>query len=248
MKTKILIAAMAAMIGMAPVARADDLISEKDLGGKFSANVGLVTEYLFRATSQSGDGNPAVQGGFDFAHNSGLYIGTWASSINFGGNIETDFYGGWSGDIGANKIGLNVGAILYHYPSASKDTKLDMWEGYVGVSKDFSVASASAKISYTPDWTGTGSTKSATYLEAAADVPAGKYFTVNLHAGHQWFEDNTGVGLDDYTDYSLGVSFGLAGFAAKVAYIDSDLSNTQLTSVFGQKHSGKLIATLSRSF
>ncbi len=246
MKTKILLAAMAALIGLAPVAKADDLFSEKDLGGKFSANVGLTTEYLFRGVTQSGDGNPAVQGGFDFAHDSGVYLGTWASSINFGGNIETDFYGGWSGNLGANKIGLNVGAILYHYPSASSDKKLDYWEGYVGVSKDFGFASGGVKFSYSPDWTGT-TTSNAEYLEANVDVPAGKYFTVNLHTGHQWFSDNTGVGFDDYTDYMVGLSTGMAGFTVKVQYINSDLPQSQLTT-YGQKHSEKLIASIGRSF
>jgi len=246
MRTKILIAAMATAIGFSPIAKADDLFSEKDIGGKFSANIGLTNEYLFRGVTQSGDGNPAVYGGFDFAHNSGVYVGTWASSINFGGNIETDFYGGWSGEVGSQKIGLNIGAILYHYPSASSDADLDYWEGYIGVSKDFGVAAASAKFSYSPDWTGT-TDGDAQYLEAGIDVPAGKYFTINLHAGHQWFEDNAGVGFDDYTDWSIGVSFGLFGFTAKLAYVDTDLPDAQLTT-YGQEDSSKFIASLSRSF
>ena len=250
MKARILIAAMAGAIAFSPVAKAEDLFSEKDLGGKFSANVGLVSEYLFRGTTQSGEGDPAIQGGFDFAHDSGVYVGTWASNINFGDNIETDFYGGFSKELGKEKIGLNIGAIYYKYPGANEALKLDYWEAYVGLSKDFGVAALSTKFSYSPDWTGT-SKSDAQYLEAAVDIPAGKYFTVNLHAGHQWFEKNTGtgaVGLDDYTDWSIGVSFGLAGFKAKVAWVDTDLPGSQLVSTYSQKDSGKLIASLSRSF
>lgn len=245
MKTKILIAAMAAFIGLAPLAKADDLFSQKDLGGKFSANVGFVTEYLFRGLTQSGNGTPAVQGGFDFAHDSGVYLGTWGSSINFGGNIETDFYGGWSGDIGPNKIGLDVGAILYHYAAAPHSKKLDYWEGHVGVSKDFGFATGGLKFSYSPAWT--GDTGQAEYLETNWSVPAGKYFTVALHAGHQWFNKNNEVGLNDYTDWSVGLNTGMAGFTVGVTYIGSDLPHGQLHS-YGQDQSNKLIASISRSF
>jgi uncharacterized protein (TIGR02001 family) len=240
MKTKILIAVMAAMIGFAPVANAEDLISEKDIGGKFSANAALTTEYFFRGLTQSGKGNPAIQGGFDFAHNSGVYLGTWASSINFGGNVETDFYGGWSGEVGSAKLGLDIGVIYYHYPSSASSGNLDFVEGYVGLSKDFGAAAVSAKVSYSPDYT--VSSGDATYLEAGLDIPLGKYFTLNGHIGHQWVDQNTAFGFDDYTDYSVGVGFGLFGFAGQVAWIGTDLASSQVAD------DGRLMASLSRSF
>ena len=37
----------------------------------FSANVGLTSNYIFRGISQTG-GKPALQGGFDYAHSSGI--------------------------------------------------------------------------------------------------------------------------------------------------------------------------------
>jgi uncharacterized protein (TIGR02001 family) len=42
-----------------------------------SANVALTSDYVFRGVSQT-DEDPAIQGGFDVSHDSGLYIGTWA--------------------------------------------------------------------------------------------------------------------------------------------------------------------------
>jgi len=47
-----------------------------------TANVGLYSEYIFRGIAQTG-GKPAVQGGFDYAHSSGFYAGTWASNISW---------------------------------------------------------------------------------------------------------------------------------------------------------------------
>ncbi len=246
MKTKFLIAAAAVAFGFSSAAKADELFTEQDLGGTFNANVGIVTEYLFRGTSQSGNGNPALQGGIDFNHGSGFYVGTWASSINFGGNVETNLYTGWSGDVGDAGVGLDVGAIYYHYPSSSRSDRLDFWEGYVGVSRDFGMAEAGAKFSYSPSWTGNAG--SAQHLEATLDVPAGRFFTVNLAAGYQWFDRNARVGLKDYAHWLAGVSTRFAGFDFQVAWIDSDQPESNLRNAFNQNDSGKLIATLSRTF
>ena len=47
-----------------------------------TANVGLFSEYVFRGLTQTNQ-KPAVQGGFDLAHKSGFYVGTWASNVNW---------------------------------------------------------------------------------------------------------------------------------------------------------------------
>lgn len=242
MKTKLLIVAMAAAVGFAPVAKAEDLISEKDLGGKLSANVGLTSEYFYRGLTQSGKGNPAIQGGFDFNHSSGFYIGNWNSSINFGGNIESDFYAGYTWEIGKTGYKPNIGVLYYHYPSAKSSEKWDMVEGYVGLSKDYGVAAGAVKFSYSPDETGTGTSKDSQYLEANVDIPTGKYFTVNLYGGRKWFADNTGAAIDDYYVWSLGVSTGVAGVTLKAAWVDNDLPNSQSADM------GRFVFTATKTF
>jgi uncharacterized protein (TIGR02001 family) len=47
-----------------------------------TANVGVFSQYVFRGLTQT-DRHPAVQGGFDYAHPSGLYAGTWLSNISW---------------------------------------------------------------------------------------------------------------------------------------------------------------------
>jgi uncharacterized protein (TIGR02001 family) len=78
-----------------------------------TANIGLYSSYRFRGIDQT-FGKPALQGGFDYAHSSGFYLGNWNSNVNSGagypsGNLEMDFYGGWKGTWG--DWGLDVGAI-----------------------------------------------------------------------------------------------------------------------------------------
>jgi uncharacterized protein (TIGR02001 family) len=90
----------------------------------FKANVSFVSDYRFRGISQTMR-QPAVQGGFDYAHESGFYLGTWASNVDgtthFYNNtsMEWDFYGGYKGKPFACSLPdliYNVGVLYYYYP------------------------------------------------------------------------------------------------------------------------------------
>ena len=58
-------------------------LAEGELEGiEFTGNVALTNDYKFYGFSQSDEGF-AISGGFDVSHESGLYLGVWASSIDF---------------------------------------------------------------------------------------------------------------------------------------------------------------------
>src|SRR5262245_2646296 len=74
----------------------------------FSGNVALTSDYVFRGISQT-QGDPAIQGGFDFTTNVGnapFYAGAWASNVDFGSPsavhvpMELDIYAGVKPTIG----------------------------------------------------------------------------------------------------------------------------------------------------
>jgi len=97
---------------------------------EISANVAMASDYVFRGLSQT-DNQMALQGGFDYEHDSGLYIGTWASNVSQdffnedGSNdpqLEVDLYAGYSGEIGV--IGYDVGYLRYQYP-VGIDSRVD---------------------------------------------------------------------------------------------------------------------------
>lgn len=254
MKHRMMIAVAAVLASIGFSANAAELISEKDVGGKISANVGLVTEYFFRGITQT-DKAPALQGGLDFAHDSGFYIGTWGSNVDFGedeppdgATVEVDVYGGWSGELGDSKIGLDIGAIAYLYPGADDSRDYDFYEVYAGLSRDFGFASASAKVSYSPEYF--GDSGDATYAELGIDVPAGDYFTINLHGGYQWIDENATFGADDYFDWLVGVSFSLIGLDFQVAYVGTDLDDTDSSNPLTcfRSDCSAVIASVSKSF
>ena len=86
----------------------------------FTGNMTIGSDYRFRGISQT-FGGPTIQGGVDYSHASGFYVGNWNSNVSGlsyanGNNIEMDFYGGWKGSWG--DWGLDVGALYYYYDSA----------------------------------------------------------------------------------------------------------------------------------
>jgi uncharacterized protein (TIGR02001 family) len=253
MKRTIMAVLTASLIGFGFGAKAAELITEKDVNGKISANVGMVSEYFFRGITQT-DKKFAVQGGLDFVHKSGGYVGAWGSNVDFNTgteeSAEVDIYGGWSGALGKSKVTLDVGGIYYWYPGSNGpgSSDFEFWEVYAGLSKDFGFASASTKISYSTDFF--AESGDATYVELGIDVPIGKYFTLNLHGGHQWIEKNATFGADDYFDYLAGISASAISLDFQVAYVGTDLDSTPTsgTSSCFRSTCSTLIGSVSKSF
>lgn len=118
------VALLAGVMQMAPV-WAEEAAAEAPAAAEvpsLTSNIGVVSEYLFRGIRQTW-GNPAVQGGFDYTHASGLYAGTWFS--NTSGNLyanatlEWDLYGGYRGTYG--DYTYDVGLLQFIYPGADYD-------------------------------------------------------------------------------------------------------------------------------
>jgi uncharacterized protein (TIGR02001 family) len=189
-----------AAIAAGALAPAAGLAGEPTPEHTFTGNVGLFSQYIFRGLAQT-DRDPALQGGFDYSHASGLYLGTWASNIswlrenastppntiqgtyNRGGSLEWDFYGGYKKSFG--DFGLDVGTLYYWYPgrinpaivaaSAPNDVpRADTWEVYVGASWKF--VSAKLSVSVMDRTFGVKDTAGTTYLDLAANVPLGDYY------------------------------------------------------------------------
>src|SRR3954466_15209885 len=119
MRKSVLSLAMAATAAFSGIAAAQTAApAPAPAPSPVTGNITLASEYRFRGIDQT-YGKPAIQGGFDYSHASGIYLGNWNSNVSQGagfpgGNIEMDFYGGWKKAFG--DFGLDVGAIYYYYP------------------------------------------------------------------------------------------------------------------------------------
>ena len=86
----------------------------------WSANVGFQSDYYFRGIFQK---NGSAQGGIDYEHESGFYVGTWAADVGgdiAGDGLEIDVYGGWGGSSG--DISYGIGFTGYYYTGDFDDT------------------------------------------------------------------------------------------------------------------------------
>ncbi|MBM3512890.1 MAG: hypothetical protein FJX59_04155 [Alphaproteobacteria bacterium] len=209
--------------------------------GTFTANVALTNDYVFRGYTQNQE-DFAVQGGFDWDSGIGVYVGAWASNYQFGipgeGSFEGDVYGGYKGTV--DNFTYDVGAIWYLYPGTVKALEYEWWEASVKLGYDFGPAAVSGSISYTPDYFG-GLDKSWYYAGKLA-VPVGvEGLTVDGTIGRQDFRQG---GLDDVTDYSVGITYAMKWFTTDLRYIDTNGASADCKRICD----GRVVMKLSRSF
>lgn len=194
-------------------------------------NVGAVTDYRYRGISQS-HLDPALQGGVDFTHSSGFYLGAWASSIRWikdagatDGSMELDLYGGYRGQIGKD-WSYDLGYLRYQYPSNT----LGRVNGFADANTDELYAAATWRIvtlKYSRSLSnlfGTPSSTGSGYLDLSANVDLGGGWSLTPHVGRQTVANN---GALSYTDYALtvGRDFG-HGLSASLAVIGTDANQT----------------------
>ena len=214
-------------------------------------NVGAVTEYRYRGIAQTRK-DPALQGGIDFSHKSGLYLGTWASTIKWikdaGGksDAEVDFYGGFKNTFGDSGVGYDVGVLRYQYYNNKLAVSPNTTEIYGALS--YSVATLKYSHSVT-NLFGFANSKTSGYLDLSATFDLGNGFSLVPHIGHQRI-DGTGNGFFSYTDYSLtlGKDFG-NGLSASLAAIGTDANRGAYVAPNGKSLSkGTLVAGIKYSF
>jgi uncharacterized protein (TIGR02001 family) len=186
-----------------------------------TGNITLATEYRFRGIDQT-YGKPAIQGGFDYSHASGAYLGNWNSNVSQGagypgGNIEMDFYGGYKRAFG--DFGADIGFIYYAYPGT--DPKIDNKEIYLGGTWKF----LSAKIFYSLDdyfafKPASGqSTKGTTYFDLAGNWDLGNGWGANAHYGRTNFKH---VSNGSYSDWKIGGTKDISGWVFGAAYVGTN--------------------------
>jgi uncharacterized protein (TIGR02001 family) len=189
-----------------------------------SYNVGVVSDYRYRGISQSRL-KPALQGGVDYARKSGLYVGTWASTIKWikdaGGDapVELDIYGGYKFDL--RGFGLDVGVLRYQYINHDLPISPNTTEIYgAGTFGPLTLKYSHAVTNLF----GFDDSKNSGYLDASATFDLGSGWSVVPHVGHQKVKN---LSAASYTDYSvtLGKDFG-GGFSASAAVVGTDAEKT----------------------
>ncbi len=189
----------------------------------FTWNVGVVSDYRYRGVSQSRL-KPALNIGADYAHASGFYVGTWASTIKWvkdaagKADIELDLYGGYKTEI-VKDVTLDVGTLAYIYPRNNLSPSANTQELYVAAT--YGPLTAKYSLSLT-NLFGFADSKRSGYLEVNGTFDLGNGFGINGHVGRQAVKKN---GKFSYSDYKFGVTKDFDGLVIGASIIGTDNKN-----------------------
>ena len=218
-----------------------------------SGPVAIASDYRLRGVSQT-DKEMAVQGGITIAHDSGFYVGAWASNLSgwgtFGGaNMELDLIGGYKRKLG-DSAALDVGLTWYMYPGGADET--DYGEPYVKLSGTAGPVTLLAGVAYAPKqqalgrWYFTGADAAAGVYNDPGDKEDNLYvwgdgalaikgtpITAKAHIGYS--DGNRGLGPNAtsaaptgrYWDWSLGADATWRNLTLNVSYVDTDISGRE---------------------
>lgn len=218
-----------------------------------TGNVGAFSEYMFRGVAQTG--GASVQGGLDYAHDSGFYVGTWIANVGgaFGNSAETDFYGGFAGKVG--DLGFDLGAIFYYYSEEEEVTcgtpadacEFNTFEFYGGLS----YGPVGVKYYYSDEanfFIGDGDAEDAAYLLGTLALPISD--SLNFTASVGFYDgdeiERVLVSEDSYTDYSVGLAKSIdGGMTFTLQLIDTDIDED---SALGVDDDPKFVVGFKKSF
>ncbi|WML89597.1 TorF family putative porin [Thiothrix lacustris] len=193
------------------------VVSQAQAGA--SANIGVTSDYIWRGVTQTDEG-AAVQAGLDYEADNGLYVGTWASNVDFPdvyNGAEVDVYAGYKKDL-KGELNFDVGAIRYMYPS--EDMALDATEVYAKAG----LKGLEAEVSYGVDTEGTDTDEGNLYYGLGYSGEFSNGIGYGAKIGRVDYEAD---GASDYshTQLSLSKGFDKAGDVT-LAVDDSTLPDT----------------------
>ena len=198
---------------------------------------------MYRGISQTSNGNPAVQGGFDYgvglSEEIGFYLGTWASNIDFddgpqGGTVEIDYYGGLTGNI--QGVDWSLGGLYYQYPGADQSLNYDFIELTAALGYDFEMVGLAYDFAWSPEFF--GEVGDSYYHAFSAGVPLPRGLSLDAGLAYQGFDLESN---DDYWHWTVGLTASVIGFDMTVAYHDADESDDPLTDA-------RAVFTIARAF
>jgi len=199
---------LAAIVAAAPLTA-----SAQDSG--LSWNVSAVSEYLFRSISQT-DENPTLQGELQWMSPVGVYVGSWASGVDYGPgspHAEVDYYIGYQSAID-RAMHIDVRLARYTNPGDSDaawteltttTTLHDTWQVGLHYSRDAFASDSSG-------W----------YFSAGNTWSLPLDLSLSAKAGRSMFQNNARAGIRDFIDWNIGLSRTFGAVDVTLGYYGTD--------------------------
>lgn len=211
---------LAALAATAAPAAAQERIGA---GFTIAGGVTATSDYRFRGISQS-NGDPALQANATLDHESGFYVGGFASTLSddsFPGDIELSGFVGYTREI-LPGTDIDVGVQLYGYPNNASLTNASYFEPYAAVRHTLGPVTAEVGAAFAPEQEALGENNSVyVYGDVSGGImvlPVTATARVGYTSGPARFS-----GYADYLDWRIGAEYktGIATFALE--YVDTDI-------------------------
>jgi uncharacterized protein (TIGR02001 family) len=229
------------LAGTAPAMAQDASETEPAPAITVTGSVSATSDYRFRGLSQSHK-DPAAQSSININHESGLYVGTWVSTIDDQnslpgyGDAEVDLYAGFTKTLESG-LGFDGGLLYYYYPDAPNrfggaDNDTDFFEPYASV--NYTLGPVNVKVGGNYAWNGQaglgGDDSLYLYSNLAASIPNTPVKLLG-HVGRSKGSlgaFNLDADDDTYLDWSLGAEVSQKGFTLGLQYVGTDITATRI--------------------
>ncbi len=203
----------------------------------------VVSDYRFRGFTQSNE-EAAIQGGFTVAHESGVYVGTWGSSIGFANGTEIDVFAGFAKEV-ASGLTADIGATVYLYPGTANSTII---EPYFALTGTVGPATIKGFVAWAPDGQDSLGDAGSFYTSATVTIAIPETpLKVKGSLGHAWSDSFLG-GYDGdgrVLDYSIGAEASWKALTFGVSYVNTN-ERAPFKETFGAD--GAVLFTLGAAF
>lgn len=234
-------------------------------GLSFSGSVGLTSDYRFRGQTQT-QNDPALQGTFTLAHDSGMYFSVFASNVDFGTNnpnIELDPSVGYTTKLplsAALQPNLDVGLAYYNYPSGHDLNYPELYARLTFADLFAKGDSLIPSISYSHNYGG-NLTKDAYQhrinnwnFNLAYSVPI-KETGFGLVSSLGYSKSDREIGLygndDNYIDWKAGLTYNvqaISGLVAELSAVGTNIDTTGYDHVTKRGVDTGAVFSITKSF
>lgn len=212
----------------------DDVIIEDSI----AANIKMTSDYLNKGITQT-EHRPAVQGGFDWVHPSGAYLGLWGSSIYSSestASMEVNWLSGYSYKFSENFL-ISLGLAYFVFPG---DTVRNSWEIPFKIEwKQFKF-----EVDYDLSW---NDQPELWYLNVGWERQIFFDFKIGAFIGYSKYLENTGIeGSTNYSDYRLSLSREFQGVDWSISdvFVMQDSSKEE----YEMEQGHRLIFSIAKTF
>ncbi len=199
------------------VLSAGSLFPQASVASELTGIVSLTSEYIYRGLLQS-DGNPAFQFGLDYAFDSGIFVGAWASTMDRRGatserDVELDYYLGVHYQ-SMSQFAATLSVLRYTYPGQVGTHSYDYDEVMFAASwRDrYSIEFAYTKNLY-------GLENIGRHWELRTDWPVANVWALSAGLGRNDLES---VGVSRYLHWDIGASARFSRLVMDLRWYDSE--------------------------